>query len=234
MLRCGLLGEKLSHSRSPEIHRQLGNYAYVLYEKTPEEVPAFIRSGEWDGLNVTIPYKKTVMPYLDELSETAARVGSVNTVIRRKDGTLFGDNTDVWGFGKLLERSGFAVSGKKTLVLGNGGAAVAVRDVLNRAGALTVTISRSGGDNYTNLYRHADASFVVNTTPVGMYPDTGSSPVDLRAFPECGGVLDLIYNPEKTALLKQAEELGIPGLNGWTMLREQAVRSSELFRLAGA
>lgn len=229
MLRCGLLGGKLGHSYSPAIHHELGDYAYRLYEKTPEELPAFLTGGSFDGLNVTIPYKKAVMPYCAALSETARRVGCVNTLVRRADGTLYGDNTDVFGFERMLHTTGVRPEGKKALVFGSGGASATACDVLGRAGAQVVCISRSGADNYENLSRHRDAQILVNTTPLGMYPKNGAAPADLRAFPHCACVLDVIYNPARTALLLQAEALGIPHAGGLEMLVAQGVRSSEQF-----
>lgn len=229
MLRCGLLGGKLGHSYSPAIHHELGDYAYRLYEKTPEELPAFLTGGSFDGLNVTIPYKKAVMPYCAALSETAQRVGCVNTLVRRADGTLYGDNTDVFGFERMLRATAVCPEGKKALVFGSGGASATASDVLGRAGAQVVCISRSGADNYENLSRHRDAQILVNTTPLGMYPNNGAAPADLRAFPHCACVLDVIYNPARTALLLQAEALGIPHAGGLEMLVAQAVRSSEQF-----
>ena len=227
-MRCGLLGEKLSHSYSPQIHAQLAAYDYRLYEVAPEALEDFLLHGEWDGLNVTIPYKKAVLPYCASLSETARRIGSVNTLVRRKDG-IFGENTDAYGFSETLRASGISVSGKKAIVLGSGGASVMVCDVLRSLGASVTVISRSGADNYGNLDRHADAQLIVNATPVGTYPNNGISPVDLGIFPQCEAVFDLIYNPARTALLLQAERLGIAGFNGLKMLVAQAKRSAELF-----
>ena len=229
-MQCGLLGEKLSHSYSPQIHRELADYDYRLYEKTPEQVEDFVRHGDWHGLNVTIPYKKTVIPFCDELSETAAAIGSANTLLRRADGTIYGDNTDAYGFETLLTGTHpDSIAGQKALVLGTGGASVTVCAVLKKHGAEVVTISRSGENNYQNLDRHADASLLVNTTPVGMYPKNGIRPVDLAVFPKLKCVLDVVYNPARTALLLQAEKLGIPHAGGLTMLVAQARRSSELF-----
>ena len=229
MLRCGLLGKTLGHSRSPEIHRLLGDYAYVLYEKSEEELPSFLRGGAWDGLNVTIPYKKTVLPFVDELSPVAARIGSVNTLVRRPDGRIFGDNTDVAGFLAMVRFSGFDVRGRKTLVLGSGGASVSVCEALRQLEARPVVISRSGENNYRNLDRHADAEYLVNTTPVGMFPHTDASPLDPAVLPACRGVLDIVYNPAETLLMRQARSLGIPAVNGLYMLVAQAKRSAELF-----
>lgn len=230
MLKCGLLGEKLGHSYSPQIHSMLADYEYKLFEKSPEELEAFLKSGKFDGLNVTIPYKKAVMPYCTELSPTAAQIGSVNTIVRRSDGSLYGDNTDAFGFENLIVHNGIEVKGKKALVLGTGGASVTAQAVLKNLGASeVVVISRRGEDNYENIAKHADAEIIANTTPVGMYPNNGKAAVDLTQFPKLSGVLDVVYNPARTALLLQAERLGIPCAGGLYMLVSQAKRSCELF-----
>lgn len=228
-MECGLLGGKLGHSFSPQIHGALADYRYTLCEKTPEELDDFLKNGDFTGLNVTIPYKKAVIPYCAELSEQAKRVGAVNTIVRRQDGTLLGHNTDYFGFAYLLRQSGIAVAGKKCLVLGTGGASVTVQAVLREQGAQVVVLSRSGPENYDHLERHADAALIVNATPVGMYPNTGVSPVDLKCFPKLEGVLDLIYNPARTQFLLDAEKLGVPGWNGLSMLVAQAKESAEWF-----
>ncbi|MBR6739062.1 MAG: shikimate kinase [Oscillospiraceae bacterium] len=229
-MRCGLLGEKLAHSYSPAIHRRLGNYEYRLIEKAPSELETFLNSDTFDALNVTIPYKKAVMPYCAALSDTARRIGSVNTIVRRGDGTLYGDNTDAYGFSCMIKSSGIRVEGAKALVLGSGGACATVTAVLREMGAREIVIiSRGGEDNYDNLSRHADAELIVNTTPVGMYPNCIASPLDLAQFPLCRGVLDLIYNPRRTGLILQAESLGIPCESGLVMLVAQAKRAAELF-----
>lgn len=230
MLKCGLLGEKLGHSYSPQIHSILADYEYKLFEKSPEELEDFLKSGEFDGLNVTIPYKKSVMPYCAELSPTAAQIGSVNTIVRRSDGSLYGDNTDAFGFENLIVHNGIEVKDKKALVLGTGGASVTAQAVLKNLGASeVVVISRKGEDNYENIAKHADAEIIANTTPVGMYPNNGKAAVDLTQFPELSGVLDVVYNPARTALLLQAEKLCIPCAGGLYMLVSQAKRSCELF-----
>lgn len=230
MLKCGLLGEKLGHSYSPQIHSMLADYEYKLFEKSPEELEDFLKSGEFDGLNVTIPYKKSVMPYCAELSPTAAQIGSVNTIVRRSDGSLYGDNTDAFGFENLILHNGIEVKGKKALVLGTGGASVTAQAVLKNLGAReVVVISRKGEDNYENIAKHADAEIIANTTPVGMYPNNGKAAVDLAQFPKLSGVLDVVYNPARTALLLQAEKLCIPCAGGLYMLVSQAKRSCELF-----
>ena len=229
-MKCGLLGEKLGHSYSPQIHAELADYEYKLYEKAPDEVEDFVRNGDWHGLNVTIPYKKTVIPFCDELSDTARAIGSVNTLLRRPDGTVFGDNTDAFGFETLLDGTvKTALAGKKALVLGTGGASVTVCAVLRARGAVVVPISRSGEDNYQNLDRHEDAAILVNATPVGMYPKNGVSPVELDMFPKLEAVLDVVYNPARTALLMQAEARGIPCAGGLVMLVAQAKRSAEIY-----
>lgn len=227
---CGLLGKTLGHSYSPQIHANLADYEYRLYEKRPEELHAFLRGGEWHGLNVTIPYKKTVLPYCDALSETARQIGCVNTLVRRPDGSIYGDNTDAYGFSLLLKKLGLDLTGKKALVLGSGGASSMACVVLREMGAgKVVVISRSGENNYGNLERHRDAGLLVNATPLGMYPYNGASPLDLSAFPHLEGVVDLVYNPRRTALLMQAEARGIPCVGGLLMLAAQAKRSAEHF-----
>lgn len=210
-MRCGLLGEKLGHSYSPELHAFFGNYDYELFEVPPDQLGDFIRARDFQGLNVTIPYKTTMLAICDDLTEAAAAIGSVNTVVKQLDGSLLGDNTDAAGFEGMVWKSRMRILGRKCLVLGSGGASLSVQYVLRKLGAgEIVVISRTGEDNYTNLDRHRDASILVNTTPVGMYPNTAASPVDLREFPQCEGVLDLIYNPARTALLRRRRHWGFP------------------------
>lgn len=228
-MQCGLLGRKLGHSYSPQIHNLLGDYSYVLFEKEPEELENFLKNGDFSGLNVTIPYKKEVIPYLSELSPTAQKMGCVNTVLRRSDGTLYGHNTDYFGFTSLVRHAGLSVTGKKVLVLGSGGASNTAVAALKDLGASPVVISRSGENNYGNLHLHRDAAAIVNATPVGMYPNTGVSPIDLGHFPHLEGVLDVIYNPARTQLLLDAEKLGIPRENGLWMLVAQAKEAAEVF-----
>ena len=228
--RFGLLGRKLSHSLSPQIHALFGSYPYDLFEREPEELDAFFADDSFAGFNVTIPYKLEALRRCDALSDTARRIGAVNTVLRRPDGTLFGDNTDCFGFLYMAKRCGVAFSGKKVVILGSGGAARTVQTAAADAGAKSiVVISRSGENNYGNLERHADADVIVNTTPVGMFPHNLVSPVDLSIFHGHPAVLDLIYNPRRTALLLQAEALGLKNGNGMTMLVAQGKRSAEQF-----
>ena len=228
-MKSGLLGRKLGHSYSPQIHEYLGSYSYDLFEKEPEEVGSFVKNGDFTGINVTIPYKKDVIPYLDALSPLAKRMGAVNTIVRRADGSLFGHNTDYFGFSSMVHRSGICVTGKKVLVLGSGGASNTAVKVLEDMGANVIVISRSGKDNYSNLHLHKDASVIVNCTPVGMYPNTGIAPLDLKAFPDLEGVLDMVYNPARTQLLLDAEQLGLPYENGLWMLVAQAKEAAEYF-----
>ena len=228
-MQCGLLGRTLSYSFSPKIHSYLGEYPYVLFEKEPEELAAFLENGEFTGLNVTIPYKKAVIPYLQELSPTAKRLGAVNTIVRRSDGTLIGHNTDYFGFYTMVAKSGVQASGKKALVLGSGGASNTAVAVLEELGAQVVVISRSGENNYANLELHKDAALIVNATPVGMYPNVEDTPVSLDIFPNLEAVLDLNYNPSRTRLLLDAEGKGLIAENGLWMLVAQAKESAEWF-----
>jgi len=226
----GLLGEKLSHSFSPELHEMLGGYDYSLFEVTPFGLGEFMCEGDFTGINVTIPYKRAVIPYCDALSPEAERIGSVNTVLRSSDGSLTGHNTDYFGFAELIRRSGVAIRGKKALILGNGGVAPTIRAVLSDlAAAEIITVSRSGKHNYVNLSCHYDASIIVNATPVGMYPENGERLIRLSDFPECEAVFDLIYNPAKTALMLDAEEAGIACFGGLYMLAAQAAQACSLF-----
>lgn len=226
-MKCGLLGEKLGHSQSPEIHRTLGDYEYRLYEKRPEEVEDFLKRGDYDVLNVTIPYKKVAYALCDEVTPVAQKLGNVNVVVKRLDGRLWGDNTDAYGFRRLVESVGVDIGGRKCVVLGTGGAAMTAATVLRELGAAAVVhVSRTGEDNYGNLERNADATVVVNATPVGMFPNVDAQPVSLAAFPKCAAALDLVYNPSPTKFLAEATARGVPNAGGRLMLVEQARRAS--------
>ena len=226
----GLLGRKLGHSWSPPIHTALGCEGYQLFQLEPDELPAFLSRPDIGGLNVTIPYKRDVMPYCDVIDEAALAIGSVNTLCRRADGKLYAWNTDAAGFLWMAQRCNIRFADKKVVILGSGGASLTAQAMVRAEGAReVVVVSRSGENNYENLARHADAEIIVNTTPVGMYPETSVSPVDLRQFPRCEGVLELIYNPRRTALLLQAEALGIPCSDGLPMLVAQAKAAEEHF-----
>ena len=228
-MEYGLLGERLGHSFSPQIHRDLAGYDYQLLPTPPEAVEDLFARRAFQGLNVTIPYKRTVMPLCDEIDPRAAAIGAVNTVVNQ-NGRLTGYNTDIDGFLYMARRAGVDMAGKKVVILGSGGTSRTARAAAGELGAREiVTVSRRGEDNYQNLSRHADAQVLVNTTPVGMYPNWGQSPVSLESFPALEGVLDVVYNPLRTALLLQAEERGLPRSCGLPMLVAQAKRAAELF-----
>lgn len=225
----GLLGERLTHSFSPQIHALLGDYEYKLFEVAPERLGEFMKNPVFDGINVTIPYKKEVMKYLDVVSPEALKIGSVNTVTVR-DGKLYGDNTDYYGFLYMIEKSGISVENKKVLVLGSGGASLTAAAVLRDLNVKeAVVISRSGENNYDNIGIHSDAEIIVNTTPVGMYPKNLRSAVEIKDFPRLSGVFDIVYNPLKTKLILDAEEMNIPSASGLSMLVAQAKKANEIF-----
>ena len=230
-MEYGLIGEKLGHSYSQMIHARLADYRYELKEVAPERLDAFIEARNFRGLNVTIPYKQAVMKHCAELSPEAMEVGSVNTLIVRPDGSLFGHNTDIDGFIYMLRRGEIDPAGAKTVILGSGGTSLTARAALTRLGAREiVTVSRKGPVDYAALYaEHADAEILVNATPVGMYPKNGASPVELDRLPKVRGVADVIYNPEKTALILAAQAKGIPAVSGLSMLVAQAREAAELF-----
>ena len=231
MSKFYLIGEHLSHSFSPQVHAMLGNPDYSLKEIAPQALEHFIRKGDYDGLNVTIPYKKAVIPYLDELTPAAKKLGAVNTITRRADGTLLGDNTDYFGLKYALASAGIALAGKHVLILGSGGASKTAQALARDASAASVTVvSRSGEINYQNVYETcSDTEIIINCTPVGMYPHAGKAPVWLTRFPRLCGVADMIYNPARTLLLATAKDLGIPAINGTSMLVAQAAAGHERF-----
>ena len=225
----GLLGRKLGHSYSPAIHAQLGDAAYRCIELEPDQLGEFLKRDDIGGLNVTIPYKRDVLPFCTWTSESVRQIGAANTLVKR-DGKLYAYNTDKPGFMEMTRRSGISVEEAKVLVLGSGGASLAVKAGLSSMGAAQIiTISRSGENNYDNISRHYDADVIVNTPPVGMCPKCIQSPLSLQGFRNLRGVLDVVYNPARTGLMLQAEELGIPHASGLTMLVAQAIRSHEIF-----
>ncbi len=229
MKKYGVLGEKLEHSYSPQIHNLLADYDYRRYEVAKEDVEKFLSTTDLSGMNVTMPYKKRVMDSCVWLSDLAKRMGAVNTLVKMEDG-WHGYNTDYYGFCELVKVSGIDVNARKALVLGSGGASNTICHALRDLGASEViVISRGGENNYDNLERHKDAGIIVNTTPMGMYPNNGEAAVDLRDFPECEGVLDVVYNPARTALMLQAEKLNIRHADGFYMLVAQAKQSAEFF-----
>lgn len=233
----GLLGRTLKHSWSPQIHERLGTVPYELVELEPSELAAFVRERSWQGLNCTIPYKRDLVDLVDELRPNAKRIGAVNTLLHGPDGRVIGDNTDLFGFawmlGRFCERhlgTRDALRGSKALVLGSGGASKAVVAALEDVGAVPVVISRHGTNTYETIReRHADAALIVNTTPVGMYPNCPASPLPdktLEALPGMRGIIDVVYNPERTGIMLDADRLQIPAESGLAMLVGQAWLSS--------
>lgn len=232
-MRYGLIGEKLGHSYSKIIHNKLADYPYDLIPLSKEEFHRFMQEKAFTALNVTIPYKQDVIPYLDYMDTNAGNIGAVNTIVNR-DGKLYGYNTDFYGFEYMLLHHRIAIEDKKVLVLGDGGAAKAVRAVLQHQKAGQVlTVSRKVSENTVNYqtcyHQHTDADLIVNTTPVGMYPDNDAIPLDLTDFKKCKVVVDLIYNPIKTKLALQAESMGMQAITGLEMLIAQAKQAVEYF-----
>lgn len=229
----GCIGEHLPHSFSKEIHEQIGSYAYELKELTPEELPAFLTAKDFRGINVTIPYKQAVIPYLDAVSDTAGEIGAVNTIVNR-GGKLSGYNTDLDGLTRLIRRVGCDPAGRKVLILGTGGTSRTAAYAAKALGAASVLkVSRRAGNGactYEEALRdHADAEIIINTTPCGMFPSWDAQPLSLAGFSRLRGVVDAIYNPLRSRLVLEARRLGIPAEGGLYMLVAQAVRASELF-----
>ena len=234
MIEYGLVGERLGHSFSPEIHSGIADYKYELTEIAPDELGSFFEKREFRGVNVTIPYKEAVIPFLDEVEDAARQIGAVNTVVNR-DGRLYGYNTDCYGMSAAMLREGILPVGKKVLICGTGGASTAAAYVARELGAAEVIfLSRSekaGCDTYDDAYKkHADAGVIINATPCGMYPDNESCPIDISGFPDLSGVYDAVYNPLRTPLVVAAKRRGIPAAGGLYMLIAQAVKASELFQ----
>ncbi len=230
MGKFGLIGEHLGHSYSKSIHRRFGDYEYDYLETSSDGLPGVLKNEEYSGFNVTIPYKKSVMRYLDELSPLSRNIGAVNTIVRR-DGRLLGYNTDYYGFRYMLRRNKIDVTGKKCLVLGSGGASAVVSQALKDLSAdEVVVVSRKGENNYDNIGKHFDSEIIVNATPVGMYPDNGRSLVNVDNFSRLRGAVDLIYNPDKTKFILDAIAKGVPCCGGISMLVAQAKQASELFQ----
>ncbi len=229
----GCIGKKLPHSFSKEIHGKIGGYSYALRELSEAELPDFMRKKDFKGINVTIPYKEAVIPFLDELDPMAKAVGAVNTVIRRGE-RLCGYNTDVAGMERLLEKTGLSLTGKKVLILGTGGTSKTANAVARRANAKeAVTVSRTaktGAVTYEEAYAvHKDAEIIINTTPCGMYPAPDAMPVDPARFPALSGVIDAVYNPLETKLVSAALKRGVKAACGLYMLVAQAVAAYEIF-----
>lgn len=232
-MKYGCIGEHLKHSFSKEIHGYIADYDYLIKEIPKDGVDAFMREHDFKAINVTIPYKETVIPYLDEIDEGARLIGAVNTIVNR-DGKLFGYNTDFYGMSMLAKHAGIELFGKKVLILGTGGTSKTAKAVATASGAAEIIIaSRSESANtvlYTDVYKyHTDSEIIINTTPVGMFPNILDKPIELKKFPKLSGVLDAIYNPQRTPLILEAKKLGIPAAGGLYMLVAQGVRASEIF-----
>jgi shikimate dehydrogenase len=233
MKKYGCIGKKLTHSFSKEIHARLADYKYELIELDEEELHTFFEKKDFEAVNVTLPYKQSVIPYLDSVSEIATRIGAVNTVVNR-DGRLYGYNTDYYGMKALIERLGLDLSGKKVLVLGTGGTSKTARAVASDLGAREIlTVSRRKSDENITYEEatelHSDAEIIINTTPSGMYPDTESKPIDISPFSRLMGVVDAVYNPICTNLVLDARNRGIKAEGGLYMLVMQAIVAAEKF-----
>jgi len=233
MKQYGCIGKKLTHSFSKEIHAKLADYEYELIELAEQEVPAFLANKAFRAVNVTIPYKQTVIPYLDEVSDIATKIGAVNTIVNR-NGKLCGYNTDYYGMKALIERVGLDLNGKTVLVLGTGGTSKTARVVATDLGAAQVlTVSRRKTDPYITyeeaVERYAEAQIIINTTPSGMYPDVDSKPIDIAPFTKLEGVIDAVYNPLCTNLVLDAKARGLKAAGGLYMLVMQAVVAVEKF-----
>lgn len=233
-MKYGLIGGRLGHSFSKVIHEKIGGYDYELKEISAENLDSFMRAKDFLGINVTIPYKEAVIPYLDYVDSAAEKIGAVNIVINR-EGKLYGYNTDFSGMKLMIEKNGFGFRDAKILILGSGGTAKTSAAVAEALGAKEiVTVSRSGEVNYENVASlHSDADFIINTTPCGMYPENDTYALDPADFPDLKGIVDAVYNPLKTALVQKGEEKGFKGVTGLYMLVAQAVCASELFKGEG-
>ena len=233
MKKYGCIGRKLTHSFSKEIHARLADYEYELIELEEDQIAPFFEKKEFSAINVTIPYKQTVIPYLDSVSDIAQRIGAVNTIVNR-DGRLYGYNTDYYGMKALIERMGLKLQGKKVLILGTGGTSRTARVVAADLGCSeALTVSRRKTDEYIDydetVTKHSDAEIIINTTPAGMYPDCESEPIDISVFEGLEGVVDAVYNPLRTNLVLNAKARGIKAEGGLYMLVMQAVAAVEKF-----
>lgn len=233
MKKYGCIGRKLTHSFSKEIHARLADYQYDLIELEEDEIGPFFEKKDFAAINVTIPYKQTVISYLDEVSDVAQRIGAVNTIVNR-DGRLYGYNTDYYGMKALIKKAGIDMGGKKVLILGTGGTSKTANVVATDMGAAEIlTVSRrkpEGCITYEEaISRHADAQVIINTTPSGMYPDCEGKPIDVSAFDALEGVIDAVYNPLSTNLILDARQKGSKADGGLYMLVMQAVVAVEKF-----
>ena len=232
-MRYGLIGEKLGHSFSKDIHERIADYTFDLIPLSKEEFKTFMEKKEFTALNVTIPYKKDVIPYLDEMDEHAKAIGAVNTIVN-ENGRLKGYNTDFTGFLYMVKKHNVHMEGKKVLIIGNGGASAAIQAVVQHesAGSMVIidVVPGNGAISYDEMFSsHLDAEIIINTSPIGMYPRIGNAPIDISMFHKCEAVLDVIYNPILTRLCFEAQEMDIKRVNGLEMLIAQAKQSVEFF-----
>ena len=227
----GLLGRTLGHTYSPMIHSALGNPQYTTFEVEPTDVQAFFQRPDLQGLNITIPYKVDAMHACDHLSDIAKSIGCVNTMVRQTDGSWYGTNTDYDGFLATLDWSGIEVANKHCLILGDGASSNTVHVALERLGAASIThISRHHFPTYEHIAQFYErAQVIINCTPVGMYPHCPDQSIRLAPFTHLEGVIDLVYNPHRTAILIESESLNIPHVNGLVFLLAQAIAASALF-----
>ena len=232
-MKYGLIGEHLGHSFSKEIHEKIGDYVYEIKEIEPENLEAFIKDRDFLGINVTIPYKEKVIPMLDHIDDSAKKIGAVNTIVN-KNGKLYGYNTDYMGMKSLIMRVGAEIKGKKVLIIGTGGTSKTAKAVVSDMGAREILfVSYKKSDialAYEEVYAfHTDVDVIFNTSPVGMYPNNNEAPLSLKKFPKLTSLIDVIYNPLKTKLVREAEALGIKTEGGLYMLASQAVYAYEHF-----
>ncbi|MBP9988758.1 MAG: AAA family ATPase [Ruminococcus sp.] len=230
MKNYGLLGQRLIHSLSPEIHRELGNFRYELFQLEPEELDDFFVKRDFAGINVTFPYKKEVMKYCDEISDSAKKIGCVDIICVDENGKLIGDNCEFHAFEHMINKAEIDVNNKKVLIIGSGSNSFTIQAAVEHLGAKEVVVaSRMGEVNYNNLYEHSDANIVINTTSIGMYPNNGEKIVNLNQFQDLCGVLDTIYNPRRTRLICDAEDLEVKNTDGLSMLVSSAYLSEIMF-----
>lgn len=232
-MKYGLIGEKLSHSFSKEIHEALGGYEYEIVEIAKDELDPFMKKRDFTAINVTIPYKEAVIPYLDFVSDKAREIGAVNTILN-KEGRLYGYNTDFSGMTDLINSAGIVIKDKKVLITGTGGTSKTALSVVRALGASEIYVvsrTKENGDvTYDEAYElHSDANVIINTTPVGMYPHAEGLPIDPKSFKGLEGAVDAIYNPLRTRFVQGAEKAGAVSAGGLYMLVAQGVRASELF-----
>ena len=231
-MKLGLIGKPLGHSFSREIHRFLIQEDYSYWELEEDKLEEFLKKRDFDGINVTIPYKKSVIPYLDEIDPAAKRIGAVNTIVHQEE-KLKGYNTDYTGLMRMIQNHQMDLQGQSVAILGSGGASLAAIEAVNALGGTPVRVSRTkkyASLSYDELYEQGkEFTYLINATPVGMYPDVDEVPVDLDQLPNLRGVVDIIANPLRTKLVFTAEQKGIPACGGLEMLVGQALSADEYF-----